>query len=358
MNSEQAVPRTRTHRALLSEDVVSSALSFLAPDAGRAVYPACKLFRDLWRRRCTGLFRMHRSPVGAGDLAFSEQVIAYGEGALVPNYGDNETDMCLKTYSASGDHISDLLVGIPRPTALALRGDGTAWILLHDANLIVCTRLDGPTYSSESEYMEIDPERFYSDHTGIGLGCMVSDICLAGDRLLILSYPCGNFNENEREQASSRVHVVDDRTGSLLYQFLTHLLKYDNGLFAVQDDMLYVAGFGTNVIHTYNWRQGSAAGLIRLGGDLAFRKPWGVAVSGKMLYVSEQGDSSEDVAGRIWILRLPDDVSSSSSDPIVVQVIPSPDGKELGGLCLNRGRLWCMGPDEGRTHMHLSGPCY
>ena len=351
MNSTQALPRTSTHRALLSDDVVSSVLSFLAPDAGRAVYPACKLFRDLWRRRCTGLFRMHRSPVG--DFAFSEQVIAYGDGVLVPNYGNNETDMCLKTYSASGDHVSDLLVGIPRPTALALRGDGTAWILLHDSNLIVCTRLD-PTYSSASEIMEIDPERFYSDHAN-GLGCMVSDICLAGDRLLILSYPCGNFNENEREQASSRVHVVDDRTGSLLYQFLTDLLKYDNGLFAVQDDMLHVAGFGTNVIHTYNWHQGSAAGIIRLGGDLACRKPWGVAVGGKMLYVSEQGDSSEDVPGRIWIMRLPNDASSDAS---FVQVIPSPDGRELGGLCLNRGRLWCMGPDEGRTHMHLFGPCY
>ena len=345
------MPRTRTHRALLSDDVVTSVLLFLAPEAGRAVDPACKMYRDLWRRRCAGLLRVLRSPVG--DFVFSERVIAYGDGALVPNYGDNETDMCLKTYSASGDHVSDLLVGIPRPTALALRGDGTAWILLHDSNLIVCTRLD-PTYSSASEIMEIDPERFYSDHAN-GLGCMVSDICLAGDRLLILSYPCGNFNENEREQASSRVHVVDDRTGSLLYQFLTHLLKYDNGLFAVQDDMLFVAGFGTNAIHTYNWRQGSAAGLIRLGGDLAFRKPWGVAVSGKMLYVAEQGDATENVAGRILILRLPDDVSS---DATVVQVIPSPDGAELGGLCLNGGQLWCMGPDEQRTHMHLLGPCY
>ena len=354
-----ALPRTRTHRALLSDDVVSSVLSFLAPEAGRGVDPACKMYRDLWRRGGAGVLRGHRSPVG--DLDHSERVIAYGDGALVPNYGFGAlsvgSDRCLKTYSPSGDHISDLVPGTPRPTAVALRGDGTAWILLHSSNLIVCARLDDPTYSSESLTMEIDPERFYPDHAN-GLGCMVSDICLTGDRLLILSYPCGNFNENEREQASSRVHVVDDGSGALLYQFLTHLSKYENGLFAVQDDMLFVAGFGTNVIHTYNWRQGSPVGCIRPEGDLTFRRPWGVAVSGKMLYVSEQGESSENVAGRIWILRLPDDVSSSSSDPIVVQVIPSPDGKELGGLCLNRGRLWCMGPDEGRTHMHLLGPCY
>ena len=343
MNSTPAL-RTRTHRALLSEDVVGSVLSFLAPEAGRAVDPACKMYRDLWRRRCAGLFRVHRSPVG--DFVFSERVIAYGDGALVPNYGSDFANMCLKTYSASGDHVSDLLLGTPRPTAVALRGDGTAWILLRGSNLIVCARLDDPTYSSA--IMEINPERLHPDFAD-GDSCRVCDIGLAGDRLLILS---ATFTVNDPMQFS-RVHVVDNETGSLLYQFLTDLLEYESGLFAVQDDMLFVAGFEKNAIHTYNWRQGSPEGCIRPEGDLAFRRPWGVAVSGKMLYVSEQGD--EYVAGRIWILRLPDDVSS---DATVVQVIPSPDGQELGGICLNRGRLWCMGPDEGRTHMHLFGPCY
>ena len=346
MNSEQAVPRTRTHRALLSDDVVSTVLSFLAPEAGRAVDPACKMYRDLWRRRCAGLFRVHRSPVG--DFVFSERVIAYGDGALVPNYGSDFANMCLKTYSASGDHVSNLLLGTSFPTAVALRGDGTAWILLRGSNLIVCARLDDPTYSSA--IMEINPERLHPDFAD-GDSCRVCDIGLAGDRVLILS---ATFTVNDPEQFS-RVHVVDNRTGALLYQFLTDLLEYECGLFAVQDDMLFVAGFGTNLIHTYNWRQGSVEGHIRLGGDLAFRMPWGVAVSGKMLYVSEQGDATEDVPGRIWILRLPDDVRA---DPTVLQVMSSPDGSELGGLCLNGGQLWCMGPDEGRTHMHLLGPCY
>ena len=345
MDSEQALPRT-THRALLSGDVVSSVLSFLAPEAGRAVDPACKMYRDLWRRRCAGLLRVLRSPVG--DFVFSERVIAYGDGALVPNYGSDFANMCLKTYSASGDHVSNLLLGTSFPTAVALRGDGTAWILLRGSNLIVCARLDDPTYSSA--IMEINPERLHPDFAD-GDSCRVCDIGLAGDRLLILTEA---FTENRPEQFS-RVHVVDDRTGALLYQFPTALSEYDTGLFAVQDDMLYVAGFSTNAIHTYNWRQGSATGLIRLGGDLSFRMPWGVAVSGKMLYVSEQGDSTEDVPGRIWILRLPDDVSA---DPTVLQVMSSPDGAELGGLCLNGSQLWCMGPDERSTHMHLLGPCY
>ena len=346
MNSTHALPRTRTHRALLSDDVVTSIFAFLAPDAGRAVYPACKMYRDLWRRRCAGLLRVLRSPVG--DFVFSERVIAYGDGALVPNYGSDFANMCLKTYSASGDHVSNLLLGTSFPTAVALRGDGTAWILLRGSNLIVCARLDDPTYSSA--IMEINPERLHPDFAD-GDSCRVCDIGLAGDRLLILS---ATFTVNDPMQFS-RVHVVDNGSGALLYQFLTDLLEYECGLFAVQDDMLFVAGFGTNVIHTYNWRQGSVEGHIRLGGDLAFRMPWGVAVSGKMLYVSEQGDSNEDVPGRIWILRLPND---ATSDATVVQIIPSPDGGELGGLCLNGGQLWCMGPDEQRTHMHLLGPCY
>ena len=150
-------PRTRTHRALLSDDVVGSVLSFLAPEAGPGVYPACKLYRDLWRRRCAGLFRVLRSPVGG--LEYSEQVIAYGDGALVPNYGVGSSS-CLKTYSPGGDHVSDLLVGIPQPVAVALRGDGTAWVLLSDDELIHCMRLDDPT---ASVIMEIDPDHFYPD---------------------------------------------------------------------------------------------------------------------------------------------------------------------------------------------------
>ena len=347
MNSTPALPRTSTHRALLSDDVVSSVLSFLALEAGRAVYPACKMYRDLWQRRCTGLFRVLRSPVG--DLVYSEQVIAYGDGVVVANYGSDELSRrCLKTYSASGDHVSDLLLGTPRPTAVALRGDGTAWILLRGSNSIVCARLDDPTYSSA--IMEINPERLHPDFAD-GDSCRVCDIGLAGDRLLILS---ATFTVNDPMQFS-RVFVVDDGSGAILYQFLTDLLEYECGLFAVQDDMLFVAGFGTNLIHTYNWRQGSTEGRIQLEGELAFMRPFGVAVSGKKLYVSEQGRSSVEVPGRIWILRLANDVSA---DPTVVQVIPSPDGKELGGLCLNGSQLWCMGPDERMTHMHIFGPCY
>ena len=84
----------------------------------------------------------------------------------------------------------------------------------------------------------------------------------------------------------------------------------------------------------------------------------GVAVRGKTMYVSEAGGR------QIQVLRLPDD---DSAEPEILQVIPSPDGEELGGLCLNGDRLWCMGPKYLRgelrtqlegTYVHLFGPCY
>ena len=69
-------------------------------------------------------------------------------------------------------------------------------------------RLDDPT---GSVIMEIDPDRFYSDSTS----CKVCDINLAADRLLILTYP---RPLGPPEQAA-RIHVVDNGTGALLYQF-------------------------------------------------------------------------------------------------------------------------------------------
>ena len=57
-----------------------------------------------------------------------------------------------------------------------------------------------------------------------------------------------------------------------------------------------------------------------------FNEPFDIAIRGnKLLYVSEKGGR------RIQILRLPDDLSAS--DPEVLQIIPSPGGVELAGLC-------------------------
>ena len=95
-----------------------------------------------------------------------------------------------------------------------------------------------------------------------------------------------------------------------------------------------------------------------------FDEPWGVAVRGNTLFVSESGGR------RIQLLRLPDDLADTSKPVEALQVIPSPDGRELSGLCLEGNppydRLWCLGPamaDGGgttadrRSCVHILGPC-
>ena len=69
-----------------------------------------------------------------------------------------------------------------------------------------------------------------------------------------------------------------------------------------------------------------------------FIEPVGVAVHGNMLYVSEL------VGRRIQVMRLPDDILDLSSEPQVLQIIPAPGGHELGGICVDGERLWCVGP--------------
>ena len=130
-------------------------------------------------------------------------------------------------------------------------------------------------------------------------------------------------------------------------------------MMAVRGDILYVTGRQSDTVDEYRWSDGT---LMRsYGGERhnsfhnphSFHNPFGIAVRGKTMYVSEAGGR------RIQVLRLPDD---DSSEPTVLQVIPSPDGEELSGLCVNGDRLWCMGPKHPRvahaTYVHLFGPCY
>lgn len=149
--------------------------------------------------------------------------------------------------------------------------------------------------------------------------------------------------------------MYDNQTGAFLRKF--SLIQYelhtnnDFKCMVVQGEMLYLTSPYSNIVDEYSWRDGTR--LRSFGGEgqrLSFNAPFGIAICGKTMYVSES-------YGRILIMRLPDDCS----EPEVLQVIPSPDGRQLGGLCLNGDRLWCMGPHFGggaSSYVHLSGPCY
>ena len=129
----------------------------------------------------------------------------------------------------------------------------------------------------------------------------------------------------------------------------------EQGGIEVQGDALYIVRRNADIVDVYNWREGILSRSFGRG-RVRYDRPGGISVRGKTMYVSERH--------QIQVIRLPDD---DSAEPEILQVIPSPDGEELGGLCLNGNLLWCMGPyfgpagssvGEDSTYVHLLGPCY
>ena len=362
----------RSHRALSSDDVLSTVLSFIDPLAGFGAATTSKTLRDVWQRRCRGMLRVFNQRIGSFN--YSDHCVAYGDGVMVADYGEGRNNGSLQAFgivsgggggafsgfdsastsTANGSlqfHL-ELNVGLDTPKAVALRGDGTAWVLLADEAEIVCVRLAELPSGGESEVlMRIGP-----------LGTeypLAESLVLAGDSLLVLCslYEWGSGPET----TSNHVNVYDNQTGAFLRKFSLAgkggLDDPTNGTMAVQGDMLYVACKRNNSVDEYRWRDGTL--MRRFGGrdqPLSFNEPFGVAIRGKTMYVSE-------VAGRqIQVIRLPDD---DYSEPEILQVIPSPDDEELGGLCVSHdgNRLWCMGPEFGptggdSTYVHLFRNCY
>ncbi len=344
--TSSAVRAARSHRALSSDDVLSTLFSFIDPLAGFGAATTSKTLRDAWRRRCKGMLRVFRQRIGTFE--YSDHCVAYGDGVMVPNYGERRNNGSLQTFSGNGTLLLSLNRKLDTPKAVALRGDGTAWVLLADAGEIVCVRLGVLPEGEASEILmrigPIDPDEAYPE-----------SLALAGEALLVL---CSFFGDNGSESISSYVHVYDNQTGAFLRKFLLPGKGGNGGdaeMMAVRGDMLYVTGRQSDTVDEYRWSDGTLT--RRFGGGFRrlslFHNPFGIAVRGKTMYVSEAGRH------RIQVLRLPDD---DSSEPTVLQVIPSPDGEELSGLCVNGDRLWCMGPKHPRvahaTYVHLFGPCY
>ena len=361
----------RSHRALSSDDVLHTVFSFIDPLAGFGAATTSKTLHDAWRRRCRGMLRVYNQRIGSFD--YSDHCIAYGDGVMVADYGKGRNNGSLQAFGivsgGGGGAFSgfggaststtngslqfhlELNVGLDTPKAVALRGDGTAWVMLSDVGEIVCVRL--AVIHEEEDLggevlMRIGP-----------LGTeypLAESLVLAGDSLLVL---CRSYEwDPGPETTSNHVEVYDNQTGAFLRKFSLAGKGWNddptNGTMAVQGDMLYVTCKRNCSVDEYRWRDGTL--MRRFGGrnqPLSFCSPFGVAIRGKTMYVSEI------LGSQIQVLRLPDD---DSSEPTVLQVIPSPDGEELGGLCVNGDRLWCMGPKHPRvahaTYVHLFGPCY
>jgi len=352
----------RSHRALSSDDVLSTVLSFLDPLAGFGAATTSKTLRDAWRRRCRGMLRVHRQRIG--EFTYSDHCVAYGDGVMVPDYSFNRDSGSLKTYAVDGRHLSDLNMCLNTPRVVALRGDGTAWVLLSDDRRIICVRLAEAPSAPSNEILRRtrDATDAYNEvlmSIVITSAYNITTFTLAGDKLLVL------FVDAIYPEIAMYIGVYDNTTGTFLREFPLEDVPgeeswRERSCIAVQGDMLYIARQLDDTVDVYNWREGTL--MRRFGGEgegqrLSFNQPFGIALRGKTMYVSE-------VDGRrIQVIRLSDD---DYSEPDVLQVIPSPDGARLGGLCLSGDWLWCVGPKYPReelemleaTYVHVFGPCY
>ena len=360
---------------------MANALSFISLPDGWQAASACKAYRACWRRRCRGILRVARQRVGR--FSHVEHVTALpGGGAIVPHYGAD----LLETYSPEGVQAATCIPGQPCvatddewdsgnlrcPSAMALRGDGTAWVILKDDGEVACVRLGAVINEPimKIKYSEDDHE------------CSPVDLALAGsNRLLILC--CG---EGHISKELGRVQVLDNQTGARLYTFGTTGENWQDELrgpscLAVHEQYCFIADTHNQAIKLFNWRDGTLVrafgknqdhswavkehlvqvtyetgyskltpyysrgrilntyeDMFRKGdGPGEFNTPCGVAVRDGKLYVSELEGR------RIQVFRLPDDMSGSDLE--LLQTIPSPDGWPLSGLCVDDGgRLWCVGP--------------
>ena len=328
--------RRRTHRALGSDDVVSSVLAFLNPQKGvGGVGAVCRNYRDLWRRRCVGLLR-YKFTMAAFWRA--ESMAAYEHGVIIPDYMHDRLETVFENGLQFRSPLdSDHLNG---PNAIAPRGDGTFWVLNYFHDEVICVRVSGGLD------VELVETQFPNDIDNPGDFGGFVDLAVAGDRLLVFGY--NNMGE-DGPRVAAYVRVYDNQTGAFVSQFGVDFETRNStrhASIAAQGDMLYITSYSFDGVDVFNWREGRR---VRAFGSYLFNRPFGIAVRGKKLYVSEEEGR------RIQILGLPDD---DSSEPEILQVIPSPDGEPLGGLCLNGDTLWCLGVEDESTPLHLLGPCY
>ena len=380
------------HPALLSEDVLSCMHPFLSVEDGYRYKTAtvCKPWQRAWRRRCTGLYRVIR--VGAGDFSYADHVGLSCRGVLVADYGHG----CLQQMQWNGVEM-EVYGGLDTPSAVTPGPGTTVWVINHDPEGLACLDLEDV---DEENRVDQDMPVLHSTLEGYAEGTGMEqlltnyrpkDLAAAGDMLLVLCWTT---------EVYGRVAVLDRRTGVVQRVFGTNddtgatsaidELRDPSSL-AVRDNYCFIADTYNQRIAVFDWRQGTFVRSIgregtaptlegedpyweggpdhdydderRGTGPGEFDEPYGVAIRGNKLFVSETGGR------RIQLLRLPDDLADTSKPVEALQIIPSPDGRELSGLCLEgnppHDRLWCLGPAmaqggttaDRRSCVHILGPC-
>ena len=380
-----AAPPASVRRALQSEDVLACVLSLYAVKDGcvHSVASVSKAWRAAWRRRCKGRWRLLRTQIGDFRHAIHVTALATG-GAIVADYGHFK----LQAFSPDGDSQTIYCERFETPGAIALLGDGTAWMLAQDREAVCLVRWQDDVGALQPSHRWPngwnhdgnwnDPYGRILQHVDFNaLGASEEprvylepcDLAVSGDRLLVLC----------RGSLFGRICVLDSQTGALLYQIgpareagEADELRVPRSL-AVHQDLCFVADTCNHAIKIFNFRQRE---LVRTIGSTAaaptfpttrdsddddevdpyyilagyedarrsdlpceFDEPIGVAFQDGRLYVSEWGNR------RIQILRFVDGIHGAVE---CLQIIQSPYGMPLAGLCVSGERLWCLGQRRAR----------
>ena len=185
----------RAHRAILSLDVLSNTLSYVEVKDGCkfSVAVICKDWREAWRRRCTGLYRVIR--VGAGNFSFADHVGLSCRGVLVADYGHG----CLQQMQWNGVEM-DVYGGLETPSAVAPGPGTTVWVINHDSERLGC--LDLEDVDEENRLNQDMPVSYatlegYAEGTGMEqllADYRPQDVAAAGDMLLVLCTTGGAFS--------------------------------------------------------------------------------------------------------------------------------------------------------------------
>ena len=133
------VPAFAVAQVLTCPDLVGCLLQSLRLK-DRRVARVCTAWRHAWSRkdqRALGQLRVVHT--GLGDFSLPEHVTPWPEGGvLVPDYGYD----CLKQLSTQGQQEAVLCEDVvPSPSALALMGDGTAWVVGYNDEELVKVHL-------------------------------------------------------------------------------------------------------------------------------------------------------------------------------------------------------------------------
>ena len=327
------VPAFAVAQVLTSPDLVGCLLQSLGLKDCR-IAGVCTAWRHAWSRkdpRALGQLRVVHT--GLGDFNYPDHVTPRSEGGvLVTDYG---TD-CLKQFSTQGQQEAVLCENVlPSPSALALMGDGTAWVASEDQQQLARVNL-----TTGSKLIEVNLLKGFGDW-----GPEPIDLALAGDALLVLSL--GWYG------GDNCIAVLSAETGELRFSFGEFgsdaaQLRGSRSL-TVHDDLVYVADKCNHRIQVYQLSDGrhvrsigrtgqapvwddeddqysSVDGDERIGTEPGeFNEPAGVAIGHGRLYVSE------DEGRRIQALTL-------EGEPL--HIVASPNGNPLRGLCVDDDRVW------------------